>query len=356
MIEYPDLLSKAIAADDAGRIDLADELFKQCLKREPQFSFGWLYYASFLMEQNRWNDAIKAARHATNSDDPSHCSQAYSIIGQCYQEQELYTRAVVAFRKSLAAMPKATTYVFLGYCLDDDSPDDALTCYQQAISLEPDFEEAHYNLGCSYKKKGEHKHAEKCFRRAIEFDPDYSRAYAELAFSLMRPGPSQDNQEARRLLEKSIELEPHYGWSRLYFANLLWALKEFDAAEEQYKAAIKLWPDSSLAYCWYGDFIASAREDLARARVYLKRAVRLGPQDDESLYSLGLNLLNSGKIKDGEKYLRKSAALGNQNAHKLLKKIPPYVRKKDRRPTCRCGNLLKKGQTWCDECCKSRKR
>ena len=46
-----------------------------------------------------------------------------------------------------------------------------ITCYLQAIKLDPEFIEAYYNLGYVYKNLGDFNNAEKAFRQALLTDP-----------------------------------------------------------------------------------------------------------------------------------------------------------------------------------------
>ena len=64
--------------------------------------------------------------------------------------------------------------------------DEAEECLRKALEVDPDYDEAHYNLGYNYKKEGKFALAEKHLRRAIEIDPKYAQAYAELGALLLR--------------------------------------------------------------------------------------------------------------------------------------------------------------------------
>jgi len=48
--------------------------------------------------------------------------------------------------------------------------EEAEECLRKALKVDPDYEEAHYNLGYIYRLKGKSNLAEKHLRRAIEID------------------------------------------------------------------------------------------------------------------------------------------------------------------------------------------
>jgi len=58
--------------------------------------------------------------------------------------------------------------------------EEAEECFRKALKVDPDYEEAHYNLGYIYRWNGRKKLAEKHFRRAIAIDRKYALAYAQL--------------------------------------------------------------------------------------------------------------------------------------------------------------------------------
>jgi tetratricopeptide (TPR) repeat protein len=43
--------------------------------------------------------------------------------------------------------------------------------YRQAIALQPDFVEAHYNLGVMLQEQGEREEAIACYQKALEIQP-----------------------------------------------------------------------------------------------------------------------------------------------------------------------------------------
>jgi superkiller protein 3 len=191
-------------------------------------------------------------------------------------------------------------------------------CLRKALWLDPNYEEAHYNLGCEYSLRKQYARAEKHLRRALEIDPKYALAYAELGWVFLRR--KKELGETIRMLKKSIRLNPDYGWSRIYLANALWQHKKYKAANEQYRKAIEIWPDSAVVYWCYGSFLAYEGESNAMAEEYLRRAVELDPKDGAANYNLGKHLLNWNRRREAVRYLRKAAKQGHDRARVLLER------------------------------------
>ena len=268
--------------------------------------------------------------------------------------QELWLQAEQAFLKSLTLKLRVTTWVFLGHTYSSlGRLDDAIESYKGALKLEPDYDEAHYNLGCSYRLRGEFDKSIHHLRHAIAADPKYSHAYAELGFALAEPGADASALlEAKSALVKSISLDPEYGWSRLYLANIHWRLGENQSAEEEYEAAIRIWPNSEVAYVSLAQFLAGTGDDRPRIKRHFQKAIKCDPKYAAAHYHYGGNLLNWNRRKEGERHLRQAAALGDRRAKELLAGLSPYVPKQERWPSCPvCGAPWKQAGSWyCPDC------
>ena len=62
--------------------------------------------------------------------------------------------------------------------------DEAIAGYREAIRLEPDYAEAHYNLGIALQDKGQLDEAIAAYREAIRLKPDSAEAHYNLGNAL----------------------------------------------------------------------------------------------------------------------------------------------------------------------------
>jgi tetratricopeptide (TPR) repeat protein len=80
----------------------------------------------------------------------------------------------------------------------------AISLYEKALKIIPEFPEAEYQRGSAFVSVGELENAEAAFRKAIELRDDWSLAYAGLGSVLV----SRDKlEEAEKILAKAIELD-----------------------------------------------------------------------------------------------------------------------------------------------------
>jgi len=134
--------------------------------------------------------------------------------------------------------------------------DDAAAAFRRAVSISPDYAEAHHNLGMALGSAGDADAAESEFREALRYRPDYALACVSLAAilhdrgdhsgaeELCRKALSIDadgfpalcllalslraqhrDEEALQVVRRAVEIEPADTKSRLSLGNLL---LEFD--------------------------------------------------------------------------------------------------------------------------------
>ena len=95
--------------------------------------------------------------------------------------------------------------------------DEAEASYRQAISLKPDFAEAHSNLGNALQYLGRLEEAEASCRKAIVLDPEYAEAYSSLSVILYANG---DLNSALESIEKAYSINPKIKIIKLLLAVL----------------------------------------------------------------------------------------------------------------------------------------
>ena len=103
--------------------------------------------------------------------------------------------------------------------------EDALTCYDEAIKLDPKYAIAWNNKGNSLNSLGRYEEALTCYDEAIELDPKDAIAWNNKGIPLNSLGRYE---EALTCLDKAIELDPEYAYPRFnrsetFFAMHRWA-------------------------------------------------------------------------------------------------------------------------------------
>jgi len=71
---------------------------------------------------------------------------------------------------------------------DEGNYDKAIECYQKAITIDPDYADAYYNLGLAYKDKGNYDKAIECWQKAIDINPDNAVTYNNMGLAYYSKG------------------------------------------------------------------------------------------------------------------------------------------------------------------------
>jgi len=255
-------------------------------------------------------------------------SSAPQIPADCKAPEETLG-SVVASQESYAA--RGTSYGRAGNfrC--------AVAAFEAALSLDPGATQTRYNLGLAFLEDHQAKRAAEELRIVIHQDPNSFAAYNALGLALQDLG---DSEEATKLFETALKVNPHYALAFFDLAQLRSAQKKYRAAvyyleqglanspssdlalemkvalgvvhaqQGDYKAAIPLFqqaigsrPDSAelhfdlaTAYAHLDDYPHAARE--------YKEALRLDPNNSQAKLSLAKALMNISAVEEAVAYLK----------------------------------------------------
>ena len=190
------------------------------------------------------------------------------------------------------------------------SYEDAITAYNEAIQLQPDFANAYVNRGLAKEKLGQHESAITDYSSAIKIDPTLAGAYNNRGSVQRRLG---QHFLALEDLSNAIQLDPHYVKAYVNRGNAKNSLGHPNEALEDFNTALDLDPNSAEAYNNRG-IAKAALMQLPDAIKDFDTAIELNPELANAYYSRGISKFIIGKhIREAEADL--------QTALKLTKKI-----------------------------------
>ena len=106
---------------------------------------------------------------------------------------------------------RATTGNFIAYnnlgtaFYEKGEIENAITEYEAAVALRPDYEEAHFNLGTALIQKNNPDDAIAEFQAALRLDPNHAQAHINLATALVQMG---DPASAIAHLQTALKIDP----------------------------------------------------------------------------------------------------------------------------------------------------
>jgi len=160
------------------------------------------------------------------------------------------------------------------------APANAIVHLQRAIRDQPDYFEAHNNLGVQHQKLRQWDQAILSYRRAIELRPNSAKARVNLAAVLLEQGQTQSAMES---LEAASKAEPDSAFVHLALGELYFRQRTYLKAEKSLETATRLNAQGSRRAFELLVQIALQHQEMARARQYLEVMKQYFTLDSEIL-------------------------------------------------------------------------
>jgi tetratricopeptide (TPR) repeat protein len=212
-----ELSDEAKRVADSGHYADAAKLYRKVVDLIPVDEVEWriIHYlaaAAAHLDARIYDEAIDDCRCAIslNPSDMSlrpDASIAWRSLGNAFLDAGQLPEAEIALQKSLAlgATRSACIYLAVVYLKTRNFSDAEQYC-RRAITLDPEFEEAYYNLGNSLSEQGRTDEALQAFQTAYTLDPHYAGPHREAGMLLLK---ERKYAEAETHLRKALELAPN---------------------------------------------------------------------------------------------------------------------------------------------------
>ena len=154
---------------------------------------------------------------------------------------------MTAYRKALVLNPNfAEAHSNLGVVLTElGRLEEATAACHKALELKPDLAEAYNNLGNAFKDQGKLKEAVTAYRKALELKPNYPAAHASLGNMFKNQGKLKEAVAAYR---KALELKPDYAEAYNNLGNVFKDQGKLEEAVAAYRRALELKPNFAAAH------------------------------------------------------------------------------------------------------------
>jgi tetratricopeptide (TPR) repeat protein len=220
---------------------------------------------------------IEALRSPSSLPPASLTAADYLQLGNQFRAKGQLMEAVTAYQQGISLQPdRAEIYNELGNIWQDLGQfTNAIDCYQTALNLQPQSAVLHYNLGTLLQTQGDNIAASASYQTAIDLHPDLIDAYINLGTTLR-----SQNQLAAAITVYQRALDRHLISPNIYY-NLGNALKQqgdLEAAIDAYQQAISLQSNYPEAYANLGICFQSQGKFTEGITAY-QRALQLQPDN-----------------------------------------------------------------------------
>jgi superkiller protein 3 len=137
--------------------------------------------------------------------------------------------------------------------------------------------------GAAAMRAGAFSQAVEAYRQAVTLQPSFAEAYFNLGLALQQAGQLD---QARSALEQALKLKPALRGAHLFLGTIAYQQSRFSDAEEQFLRETRIDPNCAKAFMWLG-VARLAEEKPEQAIAPLETAHRLDPNDIDTLYHRG---------------------------------------------------------------------
>ncbi|MBK20114.1 MAG: hypothetical protein CMM52_14875 [Rhodospirillaceae bacterium] len=275
MSDISDLLDVGLAHHKAGRLQEADQSYRQALNQEPG------------------------------------SAEANHLTGLLAFQMENLSEAATCFERAVAAEPDNVKYLGnLGAVwLVSERAEDALGVLERAMELDPESVDVLNNLAAAHRDLGRFDDAIGIAERAVTLRPDDAELQTNYAVALL----SADNPDtALAAAQKATTLAPGSPEAQNALGSAYLALRRRDDAIKAFQAAVEVGPNyadaaRNLAFSYQ----EAKRLDLA-AEVYSKATVKW-PEDAAAHAGLARTQRMMGRPTDAIASYRTAVALSPSN-------------------------------------------
>ena len=218
----------ARSAAEKGNLDEAVRQYKRVLELDPKNAKAHL------------NLGIVYGRQGNLIDEPPKDildRAAYDL--QQLPKKSMWKKEVSEYKKALHIDPNfAEAHFNLGVAHQEKGNlKEAIAEYQKTLQIYPNYLEAHNNLGILYFREGMLDQALAEYQKTIEIKPDYAKGYYNIG-SVYRE--KKKTGEAIASFQKALEIDLRFAEAHYSLAALYYEKKEFKLAVEHCDQAEKL--------------------------------------------------------------------------------------------------------------------
>ncbi|MHC4558799.1 MAG: O-linked N-acetylglucosamine transferase, SPINDLY family protein, partial [Planctomycetota bacterium] len=210
--------------------------------------------------------------------------EAYNNLGLVFQGQGRLPEARSCFEEALSIKPEyAEAYNNLGLVFQGQGRlPEARSCFEEALSIKPEYAEAYYNMGIAFKNQARLAEAISCFEKALSIKSDYAEAHNNMGNALKKLGKLP---EAISCYKEVLSIKPGYAEVHNNMGNAFKVQGNLNEATACYRKAVELKPEFAEAHGNLGSALKEMGNPEEAVSCY-KKALALKPDSPDAISQL----------------------------------------------------------------------
>ena len=317
-----------VLAVGVGKAEAALPFFKTALEAKPSIAQFWIGYINALIKLDQMDvarDALEQAKtkgvkangleqieeqlgsspsKSSNAQEPSQ-DQLNSLF-KLYNQNRLQQVVNEAQTLTKRYTKSLTLWNLIGSSAAQlGQLDEAVNAFQKAISINPDYAKAYYNMGNALRDLGKLDEAVEAYKKALASKPDYAEAYNNMGYIFQQ---QEKPEEAIEAYNNAISIKPDYADANYNMGNALTEQAKLEEAIEAYNNAISIKPDYAEAYSNMG-LAFQHQGKLDEAIEAYNNAISIKPDYAEAYSNMGNALKGQGRLEEAIEAYKKTVSI-----------------------------------------------
>jgi tetratricopeptide (TPR) repeat protein len=226
---------KAIRLHKEGRTEEAKGIFQNLLKSNQNIGMTYAYFSTLLSDEGKIDESLRVLKEGLSNFPDVY--EIYKLYIKTLRKARKFDEIIENFNekmyREISVDPLIWNHVGFAYATQEDW-ENATAAFMRALSLDPRYAEALFNLGEVYlslalKNRDQNllEKATESFKKSIEMDSEYANPYFSLG-KIYRQ--SDDLDGAIYCWEKAVKIQPNFEQAIYYLGEAYLANGEKDKA------------------------------------------------------------------------------------------------------------------------------
>ena len=161
----------------------------------------------------------------------------------------------------------------------------AIQQYRTAISLQPNYAMAYYNMGVNYDRLKQYTKSIAAYKNCIALRPDFTKAYY---YTGVAHWFLEEHTEAIAAFRKTVAIKPNHAEAYRAMGGIYRSMKQHQNALSAYRKALAINPKDAKVHCYIGWSYAGLEKHSEAIAAY-KKAIAIDLDYAQAYYSMGLS-------------------------------------------------------------------